>query len=651
MSPGPAPGRPTRGARLTAPMHLLVAGGYLLLTLVLTYPIAFDLFSQVPGGGDAWQHIWNLWWVKHALLDLHTNPYHTDLIYYPDGVNLYLHTLVLTAGLIGIPIQLLGLGLIPTYNLIILMSFVLAGYGAFLLCHYLTRHTWASFVGGFVFAFAPYHFAHLLGHMNLASLQWIPFYVLLLLKALDAPPNRPSTHSAPAPQAGHPNSERVPNPTIGTGTQHPTPNTQHSQPHSALSPQSSVLVLAGLLLAVNAYTDWLYGIFLALFTGLLVAWRVLVPSERRAMREAGVGWVQTFLRLAVIGAVALLLVSPVLLPTLNEARQGYAQQPPQETLVYSSDAVLAFVPSELHPIWGSYISHKLASNRNPSERDVFLGYTVLALAAYGAWRLRRKRQVLFWAFIALATWVLSLGPILQVAGKSRFTAFDIAVPLPYLLLYKLPLFNIMRTPARLTVLTMLALGVLVAFTLAALLAPKTLPALSRPAGAPRRRFAIFGVLVPALIAFEFLAVPYPTVPPGWGVPIYAKIAAEPGSFALLELPIRPMGDYMAYQTIHGKPIIGGYLSRQPPYPLMTQLPALKYLQDTTDPSDPIKAQITGGKGVKSLSDLGVKYVIIRWWAYYPDQRAAMKSKLDALLGRPPDLTYPTDQVDAWQLKP
>src|SRR5205807_5791990 len=132
---------------------------------------------------------------------------------------------------------------------------------------------------------------------------------------------------------------------------------------------------------------------------------------------------------------------------------------------------------------------------------------------------------------------------------------------------------------------------------------------------PRWRFGLFGVVLPLLIAFEFLAVKFPTVPPGWGVPFYAKIAQEQGNFALLELPIRPMGDYMAYQTIHGKPIIGGYLSRQPPYPLLEKTPALKYLLDATDPSDPVRDLVTNGKGVKSLSDLGVKYIIIRWWAF------------------------------------
>src|SRR2546423_9265026 len=65
---------PIPGPRSPVPSsHLLVLGGYLLLTLALTYPIARDLFTRVPGGGDAWQHIWNLWWVKHAVVDLHTN--------------------------------------------------------------------------------------------------------------------------------------------------------------------------------------------------------------------------------------------------------------------------------------------------------------------------------------------------------------------------------------------------------------------------------------------------------------------------------------------------------------------------------------------------------------------------------------------------
>ena len=351
--------------RLRPLIHLLVLGGYLLLTLVMTYPVALDLATKVPGGGDAWQHIWNLWWAKHALIDLHTNPYHTDLIYYPGGANLYFHTLVLSAGILSIPLQLAGVNLIATYNLILLSSFVLAGYSAFLLCHHLTRNVWASFVGGFVFSFSPYHFAHMYGHMNLVSLQWMPFYVLLLLKALGAPGAKKTDITAKRKRR--------------------------------LTARGLWLAAgAGALLALNAYTDWLTAIFLVLLTGLLVGWRLAWPSEREGFRAAGIGWGEGLLRLVVLGGVFLLVTSPIFFPTLNEARQGYAQQPPRETLVYSSDLISAFLPSELHPVWGAAIKRKVETIqpyfplKSPSERVVFLGFTTMILAAFGTWKLRRS---------------------------------------------------------------------------------------------------------------------------------------------------------------------------------------------------------------------------------------------------------------------
>lgn len=626
--PQPAPSPPIAllPERLGRRTHLLVLVGYTLLTFLMTLPIGLELFERVPGGGDAWQNIWNLWWVKQALLVEHSNPYFTDLLYYPDGVTLYFHTLVLTAGIISIPLQLLGLNLIATYNIILLLTFVLAGYGTFLLCHYLTKHRWASFVGGIVFTFSPYHFAHLFGHMNLASLQWIPFYVLLLLRAVDAPT-------------------------------HIMEDNNSSPRHSKIKSERSALLLAagaGALLAVNAYTDWTYAVFLVIFTGLLFIWKVAWPRERLAFREKGIGPSQAGARLLVGVSTFLLLTAPVLLPMLAEARKGYAQQPPLEVLVYSSDAALAFVPSELHPLWGAAVKSRVEMTgpylpmKNPSERVVFLGYTVLGLAGWGAWRLRRDRRVLFWGFTVLATWVLSLGPVLQVLGTVKWTAFEVQVPMPYLLLYKLPFLNIMRTPARLSVLTMLALAVLVAFSLAAFLQ-------RREAEATRRRSLfttrLLAFAFPLLILFEFLPVPFPTVPPGWNVPIYREIAQEPGRFALLELPLRPFGDYMAYQTIHGKPIIGGYIARQPAYPQLESVPVLNYLRDETPLNSALQEQVRSGAGARQLREMGVRYVIIRWWAFTEENRVGIKRKLDLVLGRPPDYSYPGDLVDVWRLDP
>ncbi|MDQ3929940.1 MAG: hypothetical protein M3328_12450, partial [Chloroflexota bacterium] len=315
--------------------HLLVLGGYAVLTIALTWPVAAKLFTEVPGGGDAWQHIWNLWWVKQALLVEHTNPYHTNLLYYPEGVSLYFHTLVLTAGLVGIPLQLFGFNLIATYNLVLLSTFVLAGYGMYLLCMYLTRHAWASFVGGIVFAFSPYHLAHMSGHMNLASLQWLPFYVLALLKSFE--------------------SGAIWNRQVRALSDEQASSGLNSHAKSALIWS----IAAGALLALNAYTDWLYLIFLVLFTGLFAAWKLLVPSERRRLGAGVWSWVEAGTRFAIMGAVFLVLSAPIFFPTLAEATRGYAQQPPFEVLVYSADVTSAITPSELHPMWGAAIKEQV----------------------------------------------------------------------------------------------------------------------------------------------------------------------------------------------------------------------------------------------------------------------------------------------------
>jgi len=104
------------------------------------------------------------------------------------------------------------LGLILSSNILLLSSFVLSGYGAFLLAAYLlgaarrSGHArgalsescgpcepvgdarqsallLAPIVAGLLYAFASSKlFYAALGQWNIASSQWIPFYVLYLLK-------------------------------------------------------------------------------------------------------------------------------------------------------------------------------------------------------------------------------------------------------------------------------------------------------------------------------------------------------------------------------------------------------------------------------------------------------------------------------------
>ena len=179
----------TTGIRRKRHGHAWLAlAGYLLLTLGLTYPLVTQFGRAIPGDGfDGWQNYWNLWWIKTAVLEQHTHPWFTHLLYYPTGVGLLFHTLNAFNGFITLPIQL-AFGLLPAYNAAVLFSFTLGGLGAYLLARYVlgpgSSHL-AAFAAGVIFTFSPFHIAHLLGHMQVISLEWIPFYALYLLKTVE----------------------------------------------------------------------------------------------------------------------------------------------------------------------------------------------------------------------------------------------------------------------------------------------------------------------------------------------------------------------------------------------------------------------------------------------------------------------------------
>ena len=118
-------------------IHLLVLVAYTLFALALTWPLVVHFGSHVPGdGADDPPLTWNLWWVQHALLQLGDNPFDCHYMFYPLGINLAFYTLTVLNGLLSIPLQAV-LGLIPATNLLLLSSFILGGYGAFLLASYM----------------------------------------------------------------------------------------------------------------------------------------------------------------------------------------------------------------------------------------------------------------------------------------------------------------------------------------------------------------------------------------------------------------------------------------------------------------------------------------------------------------------------------
>src|SRR5689334_520638 len=178
------PGQEPPPPRLTPLHHLAALAGYACLSIVVTWPTVLHFSTEALGELyiDRVQNIWNLWWVKTALLDRHTNPFQTDLLLYPQGADLYFHTLNLPSTLLSLPVQLLA-GPTAAYNFSMMLALALSGYAGYRLVRYLTGNPAAGLVGGIIVGFSPLSLFELRAQLQILSLQWMILCIEFYLRA------------------------------------------------------------------------------------------------------------------------------------------------------------------------------------------------------------------------------------------------------------------------------------------------------------------------------------------------------------------------------------------------------------------------------------------------------------------------------------
>jgi hypothetical protein len=503
-----APPRPL-GRRLLAALWPVAV--FTVLTVIMTWPLVTDLQHGIIYGitADADVSRWDLWWFKTALLERHSNPFYTDMLYYPyrlgaNALPLYFHTLQPLNGLLALPVLLLTDDVVgPTfaYNLLLLGHMILTGCAMFWLVRYLTGSAAGALVAGIVFTFGAFHQYHIHeAQLELIPLEWLPLFVLFLHRLLYGPPER---------------KRRVLNG-----------------------------VLAVAVLVATALTSWYLTLYLLMIGGLLALVRLVErPREWRAT-------------LGATAAVMLawgVLAGPFLYATIRSSAD------PNFQLVSGLDYEVRF---SLSPLDLFTVSKDV--RMDPAVWFLGpLGWSALVLGAVGAWRLRRRAVV--WGILIGVGAILALGPYLQWDA-----AIDVnhttGVPLPYLLLRNLPFLSIARVPRRFVVLADLGLDVLAGAGAAYLVAwARQAATRLRRVWAPRAAAgAMLGVL--ALVPLLELAVIPQPLRPVYFSPFFSRLAAEPGDFAILELPVTShyLRDHsrMINQTVHHKKIIGGYVARR-----------------------------------------------------------------------------------------
>ncbi len=120
---------------------------YTLLALILTWPLITAFTTHVPGDGiDDPALAWNLWWLRERLItQASADIFHVGWMFHPVQINLAFYTLTPMNGLLSIPLQL-GTSLVVANNVVLLSSFVLGAFGAYLLV--LDQRWWVDGCGG-----------------------------------------------------------------------------------------------------------------------------------------------------------------------------------------------------------------------------------------------------------------------------------------------------------------------------------------------------------------------------------------------------------------------------------------------------------------------------------------------------------------------
>ncbi len=520
--------------------HIIVIIAYTLIAMVMTFPLASDFAAAIPGvEGDATSFVWALGWAKTALTDLCVNPFRSDYVFYPLGGATQLMWAVSLIAFVSMPLQY-WFGLVVAHNVMYLAATVLTAYGTFLLAEYVirvsgsrfqvptfdgrslppfqtfllfkfvttqrvlvARRTWlAPFVAGLVFAFAPLRLGYGLAFFNLFNTQLIPFYVLFLMRA-----------------------------------------TRESLWRAA--------VLAGALMGLNAYIDFQIAAFLALFSVLYAAYALL--ARECAVRAALARWV-------VAALVAVLVAAPLLAVVADDFATEDGNYIRVFPLPYSAersyDLFSFLLPNARSTLYAHAPLRVAGINAGVNANDVsalspdrqaFVGYVALALAAYAG--VRRFRRARVWLIVAIGFALFSFGPSLRILGR------ETGIPLPYLLLNQIPIVNHIRIPMR--------YGLMVSFALAPL-AAIALDDLWRRGTRPILRWMVLAS--PVFILLEYAVLPYPIqrieIPR-----VYEQIAHEPGDFTILEIPTfhwRGAAATEVYQAIHGKRILRAYTNRIAP---------------------------------------------------------------------------------------
>jgi len=363
--------------------HLCVLAMFVLVTLVVTWPLVLNFNHGVPFGGDAFQFIWNGWWFTKAFHNPELNLWWTPYQYAQVGASLSLHDLSPFNAFLQMLLSPV-LGEFGSFNLLIILHYILGAWGAYILTWYLTGNRSASVIAGIIYGFSVHHAMHL-SQLSTASSGFLPLAVYYLLKYTRDGGWRDGIFSV-------------------------------------------LMIVAGTL------SSWYY----LIFTGLL--YFLFMIFGQFGLREHLSG-IKRWQRAILPFLASVLILSPLLINAWMDVEVMEIPERIELGKLFYFDPAWGILPPPDNPVLG-WLTRPLEGTipGNPTEGTASFGIIAIIFGIL-AWT-RRDPATRAWCWVGLILFALALGTKVTIMGHAT------PVTGPFAVWSEIPGLNLIRVPAR-----------------------------------------------------------------------------------------------------------------------------------------------------------------------------------------------------------
>ncbi len=491
-------------ANISFKKHGIVLLASLAFCLIQGWESIIRSWDHVNNLGDAFINLWILDWNAHALFDPNLSVWDAPQ-FHPLKNALALSEAMFANLLIYFPFYMTTENPVFSSNMVGFISFVFCAYCGYLLVEEITGNFWAGLIGGFIFSFSPYRWAHF-SHLQLLPFFWAPLAVLFTHRFFE----------------------------------NPLPKNFYG-------------------IAFTTVAQYYHSIYLGamLTSALLTLFLIHIFLERKKEERWAYFKNKTLSRHILIATLlAGLILAPLGLPYLLIASKWHIVRSFAENRLFSIEILSLLYPN-------SYASYEWLKELfeifvTGGETQVFLGFIPWILAVVGFLSFRAKNYnddqnleniLKRYSIAGLVMIVLMMGPHLLLLGKNT------GIPLPYQLVHAIIQGGAaIRAPARFVQLLLLFIAILAGFGV------KHLLDLSRFKNLLTKSALFFGFGV--LFFLDYQVLFYPGIKAELKKdfpPVYKYLEETNSGKPYLELPAKSPQDYkyLLYQTASWRPTLNG----------------------------------------------------------------------------------------------